>query len=446
MEHLLIFGILGVGGLSAFAFLWNKPVLLIYLQLIYCCTIEFAISYFHLPSALRYLMDLINICIVLMSIFKMKTTKNFKYVLPIVISVGLFFFITLISYVINAQPFYLYLWGMRNIFRFYGFFLGCVLFLEKKDIKNIIDIFSVILGVNAIFCTYQYFVQGYRMDYNGGLFGVELGCNANMNIFITQLSIVAILLFQYKKRKFWYTAYVIGISLYIAALSELKMFFFELIFALVIAFLLSKPNKRTMGILIVSIGSVFIMAKFFLFLYPNWQGIFEFDNMMAYSTSVSYGSEEGSLNRMVGVQYIYNNYLKTIPSKLFGIGMGAGDYSSYFSSSFYDKHSVLNYTWFSHIWMMLENGILGVITYLGIFGVMGYQALKYAKNAIEGKEWYLITAVSAVVCLVYFCYNPSLRVEIAYVLQFYLAIGFIYAKETNGNYNKERWYQINDGY
>lgn len=436
MEYLIIFSIVGVCGVSAFAFLWNKPILLIYLQLLYCCTIEFFISYLHLPGAMRYVMDVINIVIFVMAIFKLRERKHCNYLIPVLISIGIFFLITFVSLGINTQPIYLYIWGLRNIFRFYCFFFGCVMFLEKKDITRIIDIFAVLLGINALFCTYQYFVQGYRMDYNGGLFGVALGCNANMNLFITQLTIVATLMYQYKKKKFWYSAYIIGLSLYIAALSELKMFFFELPIILLVAFLLSKPNKRTIGILLTSFFGVFIMAKFFLYLYPSWKGIFQLDNLLDYSIKVSYGSSEGALNRIIGVQYVYNNYLNTIPTKLLGLGMGATDYSSYFMSDFYSQHTILHYTWFSHIWMMLENGILGLLGYLGIFGVIAIQGLRFAKKSMEGKEWYLVTVISSIISIVYFIYNPSLRVEIAYVLQFYLAIAFIYAKDKYENLDR----------
>ena len=210
------------------AFIWNKPILLIYCQIFMVCTMRFIYSETPVPSSIRYLTDVITIILFFQTFLQMRKNINKTNLRIPLLLCAVFAVSTIVSFFLSGQSIISYLWGVRVLFRFYVFFFACAIFLRKDDIKRITNMLFWLLPINVLASSFQYFVQGYTFDFNGGLFGMEIGCNAEMNMYLVQLIIFAFAMYLQNQFTLKKLILVLGMSLYIAALSELKVLFFEI--------------------------------------------------------------------------------------------------------------------------------------------------------------------------------------------------------------------------
>ena len=95
---------------------------LIFLQIIYNCFVKYLIVDLGLPSLLNYFTDLITLLLFYM------TLKKLNFHIPrknnaINVSLLLLLCMTL-SFIADISSISLYVWSLRNIFRFYVFFFA----------------------------------------------------------------------------------------------------------------------------------------------------------------------------------------------------------------------------------------------------------------------------------------------------------------------------------
>ena len=159
-------------------------------------------------------------------------------------------------FVVYGSPL-LYLWGLRNIFRYYILVWACSIFLDLTDIPRMLSYFKMAFVINLVLCTIEY-AMGYRGDNIGGMFGTASGCNGYLNLFL--IIIVAISMIEYlnKVRSIGELVFILLGSFYMMAIAELKVFVFELLAILILAILHSKYSAR--DIVLVALG----VAGFFL--------------------------------------------------------------------------------------------------------------------------------------------------------------------------------------
>lgn len=412
-------------------YLYKNPVRLIYMQIIYNCVVKFLISDLGVPSIANYYTDLLTVLIVISVLLRLTERKyNKSLIFPFSCIVGLFITGTL-SFILNYSSIYLYLWALRNIFRFYGFFMGCVYLLRKEDIKRIIKILFIILLINTICCTYQYFIQGLTDDYVGGLFGTIVGGNSSMNAFLCQITIFSVIMYLNKKQSTIVTGFVILLSLYISTISELKMYYIEFIFVIILGILFSSISKRTIITILFCVFGAIISIPILYNLYPNFDNFFSIESMVKYSGSGGYssGEDDGSINRLTAIQTIEESILKNPYKRLLGLGMGNAETSQFsmFNSSFYKDYGAdLRYNWFSHAFMFIECGYIGLIMYFGFFISIFLSCRKIIINSKEDRAYLIIAKITALTCFLYGFYNASLRIESSgYIIYLFLAIPFI---------------------
>ena len=115
---------------------------------------------------------------------------------------------------------------------------------------------------------------------------------------------------------------------------------------------------------------------------------------------------------------------------LFGFGMGNCDTSSYnfLQSDFFKKYEYLHYRWFSHAWIYLEQGILGI---LGVFLFFTSLIILLIKNEryIAMEEWRISVIIISVFAMINLIYNCTLQTEASYLLAFICSIPFVFIKE-----------------
>lgn len=418
---------------------------IIYFQIIYNCFIKFFISDLKLPSFFNYITDILNTILLIGVIFNMKYKSPVKVKNNPIVLTFILFFINIFSFIIDYSNIFLFLWGFRNIYRFFIFFYCCIYILTEEDIINIFKILEKIFIINFVVCMYEYFVKGIKFDNLGGIFGNNIvGGNGPLNVFIILMDIYYFVLFLYKKKKVLSLLLILGSSLLIASIAELKIVFFEVIFLMLLVPIFIKFNLKIIATMILTILIGYEALNVYIQLYPNNKDFLSFEFVEEYALNSSYGSST-DINRLSAISMInerfFNNNLKY---KIIGMGLGNAETSqiSLFNSDFFrDYGGTFKYTWFSHAFMYLESGYLGLIIYILFFIKILYDAFRY-----KNKNYFIsITFLFSIYCLIFLFYNQSLRVEtMGYTTFFVLSLPYILKRryienEKNSDSNNESW-------
>lgn len=392
------------------------------------------VTFLHFPSAISYVLDIIWIVLLFMIIQSKTKYQDNRWIISLVI---LFWIETIMSWGMNLYSPLLYMWGFRNLFRFYVFLIACVFFFQARNIYSIYKMLYILLITNAVFCTIEYFILNYTLDVVSGLFtaGANVrGGNASLNVLMCIVCTIALTLFFEKKKGVIHAAIPITLSLYMAAISEIKAFYIEFAIILIACSLLTRFSfKKLYGIGIATIGIV-IAVRYYYMLFPNFENIFNLSNLLSYTGSdgSSYGSAT-ILNRITAPPFMMENFMTNIPTKLFGIGLGNADYaagSTLLTSSFYSKFGYLCYTWWLLPMLLIENGIIGVLFYILIFGYIFIKTTMIKKYAKEERAFLTAVQIFTILGLMLMVYNQSLRLDTAgYVFYFWMSIPFIIQRD-----------------
>jgi len=219
-------------------------------------------------------------------------------------------------------------------------------------------------------------------------------------------------------------------NLYIAAIGELKVFFIELIIIAAGIVFFSKPSKKIILISATCIIGLYGGIQLFYNIFPSWQNYFTLSTMIASNQNYATTTDLGRLTaaKTIASMFFGNDIIKY----LFGLGLGSAETSQYavFTSYFYYEYgSLLHYTWLSDAFMLIENGWLGLICFIGFFVSVIGSCFKIRKNNSEGFYYCIMAQVFAVVCCVFAVYNNTFRTEAGYLVYFMLSLPFAIKSE-----------------
>ena len=410
---------------------------LIVFQIIYNLIIKFFISDFKFPSLFNYVTDIVNVWLFLLALFIYRSKKNESQSKIKLYGSLLFPFLFLIfgtiSFLMNYSTLFLYIWALRNTFRFYMFFWSCIVILEKKDLNTIFNALEKVYVVNVIVCMYEFFVKGIKYDSLGGIFGNNVvGGNGPLNVFLILMMAYAIIQYFYKQKKISYVIFVLISSLAIASIAELKIVFIEFILLFILLMLILKKNRKMIFITIFILVIGYFGVKLYASFYPERANFLSLEYFMDYGKNTTYG-DKSVINRFSAFEYIDSHYFyEDTEKKLFGLGLGNAETSQFedLTSSFYKENGeLLKYHWFSHVFMYIETGIIGLITYLLFFVKNIFNNSKIEKNA-EFKNYIKLATVLNIFCFIFFFYNQTLRLETTtYLIFFVLSIPYILVQD-----------------
>ncbi len=405
----------------------SQPEFLIYTILFLPFAFGFLTEFLPLPNAVKYIIDLAWIFLVVLVIKNYKygvlqfNDKHwFIYAIPIA-----FFLITLLVYVFNFQSPLYYLWGFRNNFRFYIVFFIFTCFLNSDNIDDILSKFDVIFWINAAVCFFQYFALGIMHDNLGGLFGTEKGCNGFLNIFFVIISIKSTVYFLNKREKILLYLSKVVIILIISTFAELKFFYFEFLFIVLLSILVTSFSWRKLIVIVSCVILLPIAIIMLLRIYPHFGDLFvSFESLFDSVSTGGYASEE-QVNRLTTIPQISEMFLDTPAKQLFGLGLGNCETSnfSFLTTPFYEAYSYIRYNWFSTAFLYLETGIVGLCMVFGFFIAVFCGALVEKKN--KDVVYCQLSAIMALTSILIIVYNASMRTEGAYMVYFILALPFI---------------------
>ncbi|MBR7132414.1 MAG: hypothetical protein IKD04_02670 [Clostridia bacterium] len=401
----------------------NFPEGLTCLVLILPLLLSFFIDFLHLPSFVKYLIDIAIVLILASSLLSRRVFFR-AGTLPLVVLIVGFFLYTLIMYLFNYQSIVYYLWGLRNNFRFYIAFLAFILFFDQDDAGFFINLLDKIFWVNAV-VSFAQFVMGYRQDYLGGLFGVEKGCNAYSIIFFSIVIGKSLLSFMEQKENALPCFSKCGVSLIIAAMAELKFYFVIFVLILVFSAVFTRFSWKKIAIMIILSLVIFVAGILLADLFGS-NNTLSFNRIWELVTAENYATAE-DLGRFTAIPTIAKTILTKIPEQLFGMGLGNCDTSTFAicNTPFYQSHANLHYTWFSSAFLFLETGYFGLLAYLSFFIICFCLAWKQMRNDTANVLFCRLSMMMALLCLLLTFYNSSLRMEVAYIAYFALALPFI---------------------
>ena len=407
----------------------NKKI--VYFVFLFPFFLSGLIEAFHFPSAVKYAVD-IGVCILLATmLFKRRPHISLE---GSIIKYWILLFAVYVScnYVANYQSPVYFLWGVRNYFRFYIFFMACIYYLHTKDLAKLFQMMSVIYYIHVLVVLIQYFILNIDQDNLGGIFGTQIGCNGWANIFQVIMVSYSILRYLNKECSMGICILDCSLALVTAALSELKFFYIEFVFIVIMAVLITDFSWKKVIIIIGAGLGVFVSAMILVRLFPYWADKMSFKTLFDMASSEQGYTMTGDMNRLTFFSRSRRLFLKTPVKTLFGLGLGNCDYSDSFlflTTPFYRKYKLLHYTWLSTAFMFLENGIVGLFFYFGFFVVIAVHAFSYAKGRKRNKTYVQLTQIISMVSILIGIYNVSLRMDCGYMLFFALSLPYVVRKD-----------------
>ena len=216
-------------------------------------------------------------------------------------------------------------------------------------------------------------------------------------------------------------------ALLIAALAELKFFFMEFLLVVTLAVMFTNFTWRKFWLIFGSFTAVFVGALLLTYIFPGFAGFFTLSHFFEVATAKKGYTGSGDLNRLTAITTANELWLKSFGQRLFGLGLGNCDTSSFafLNTPFFQSYENMHYTWLSHAMMYLECGWVGLMFYFGFFVLVWLRIHKIEKQMSgTAKSYCRIARIMAVLCCVIAIYNSSLRTEAGYMAYFVLAVPF----------------------
>lgn len=382
-------------------------------------------QYLRLPSAIDYGLDLVWLALLVYLLcspgaFKRKSTLCF------LIWILLFFAYTLAGHLLRLQSPLYYLWGFRNNFRFYIAFLAFCAFLDSRDGENYLTFMDALFWLNLVMTLVQY-VRGFRFDFLGGIFGTTIGCNSYSNIFMMIVVTKSLVYCFNKKESLTLCLAKCFTALLVAALAELKFFFAEFLVIAAMVFCMTRFSVRKVLVILAAGVGVLVGIAILTQLYPHFADAFLPRNFIEIATSKKGYTMEGDFNRLTAISGVNEQFLHTPLERLFGLGLGNCDTSSFsfletpFATAHADR---THYNWFSTSFIYVETGWIGLALFFGFYGAIFW--LAHRQQKLGGNLLYCqITKVMALCSVLLGIYNSSLRTEAGYLVYFVLALPFL---------------------
>ena len=406
-----------------------------------------------LPRMIRYTLDIAWL-ILLASLFVGRPEGLYnRRVVHLGRWIFFYFAYTLIAYLFHFQSLGYYLWGFRNNFRFYFFFLACCAYIKAGNVGAYLKMIDVLFYINAVIAFFQFFVLGYHWDNFGGIFGVAMGSNAYLNLFLVIAVSKFIVFFMEKKDKLVSCVLKCLLALVIAAFAELKFFYAEFVIILILASLLTRFSWKKVGIIALSLVVLIVGISILGMIFPGSDEATSFSNLFESASSEKGYTASNDMNRLT-VFAMSDSLILTSPlKKIFGLGLGNCDYADAIGAlqtPFFLENGHLHYTWLSSAMVYLETGFVGLGFYIGFFVMAFFGMRRIAMAYPKRRQLCIFAEIVAVMCSAVTIYNSSLRTEAGYMAYFVLALPFcgikpVRARRTPEKQNQKIKNVINDG-
>lgn len=425
-----------------------NPCKIIVFQLVYNVFVKYLINDFGFPSFLNYFTDFITL--VLFILYLKDGLVITKRESIFVLLCAIFFILGLISIIFSSESFLLYMWSLRTYGRFFIWVLIVAKYFHIEKLDDLFRKANQFLIINFILMIFQYFFLGLRSDYLNGFFGSYTGGNAALNTFFVILTIENFTSWILKKRPARQCLFYIVLMCLMSAMNEIKYYYVEFALIAGLSMIVSMKGvkqkkflQRAVKVAFVTIILVFIGHEVLITLYPGFANFFEKEILLDYLTR-SYNSNKilyvhgvPISNRFSSYGIINKYFLTDIIKNYIGIGMGVSEYTTFFQSKFHKIYGKIALSGYLFPQILLETGIIGLLTYASIYLVFFFQAYKLTikEKDISYKVFYLTSAITAILGIFMCAYNSALKIESSgYIFFFIMAIPYVTKKKRRKNY------------
>lgn len=399
------------------------------------------------PHAIMFLVDISNGALLLCVLLE-KNKKPLQQARFVLIAIGIWLGYMLATSVINAVPFLLVLWALRNWGRGFVVLAACLMFLDGEDIRRLGKPLFVLYVIQFFLLCWQFATMGYIgpdgyfgymkaidpeysvQDCIGGIFGQAVGGNGWNNVFCCAM-LLAVLCRDYERRSLSIpTGFVMMTSMLIAAMLELKIFYFEFVViqaAVPVLFALQKRLDRTMlwKMLLCAAVSFGAGLWFLSILYPKHFWVVVGKRSIGEYEEISSGSYFISRIRFIPQM---NELFSLKPGQqIFGLGFGNCEFSnvSFFCSDFSRQYERYRYHYCAHHALYLEGGLMGLTLYvlIPLTAAMEQGIAILRRKSVPGRRAF--ACVYAGLMAVNVAYNNAMRSELCYFNYCILAMIYI---------------------
>lgn len=391
------------------------------------------------PKAIVYVGDLINVYVFAVAVKRCRYRVGLGD--KVLNSILIFALVALFSGIISMRSPLLFLWGIRQNFRYFLFYYSCSVLLREEDYCVLFNFIKILFWVSLPLSAYEALMVSYPVgiivgDYVGGIFYGIQGVNAPLNI--VMIIYCTKILIDYFDKKIHLSRLVIVMSaaMAMATFSELKVFLVEIVIIAVIVMLYKGTPIKSFILIALALLGVGIVVQAFVNINGQGRSYYTTDYLSisgmlenAFRTSGYDGN--GDLNRFYAIQTLTEKFFKNdLMGFLFGLGLGNAEYSigySFLTSSFYSSYSWLHYQYFSISFVFIETGIVGIVSYFMIFITGAVQGFKYLGKRSNSRIFYVVMIV---MMLIMIFYNPALRNEqCGFMLYMILALPAVCKRE-----------------
>lgn len=387
------------------------------------------------PRSIRYLLDVAWV-VLLMYLIGFSRKLSCRGTSKLMAWVILFFLYTLMGSIVQIQSLWYYVWGFRNNFRLYTAFFAFVLLLNPQNIENYIRRFDGLFWIHVLVSLIQHFFFGIKQDQLGGLFSVEVGGNGYANLFLLIIVAKSAVWYLEKREKTFECFAKCAAALFVAALAEMKFFFVEFAFVIILAVLYTKFSWRKLWLTVGGVAAIFAAAAILVRLFPGFADFLSIEWFLNTALSDKGYTSSGDINRLTAITKINELWLHNGWQRMFGLGLGNCDTSgfAFLNTPFFEKFGDYHYTWLSYAMIYLETGWSGLVFYFGFF-VLVYRRICKIQKHVQGEAacYCLIGRIVALLCMIISVYNSSLRTEAGYMAYFILAIPFAFNEKDGGD-------------
>ncbi|WP_270496563.1 hypothetical protein [Eisenbergiella porci] len=408
---------------------FEKPEGWIWCIIVFNCIYKALVNFLNMPSAINYLNDLF--CLLLLYAMSISVQKHGIRNAKIPARIFLVLLIeTVLSYMFNLYSPLVYIWGLRTLFRYFVFFFACTLFVKKDTIERILDFLYKILIVNLIFAILEY-TMGYGLDAVTGLYSEGMhtaGGSAALNILMCIVCTHTVIQYYEKKVSLLKMLIPILASIYMSAIGEIKVFYFEIILIFTLCSLFTRFSWKKLVGIFCGVAVLVIGLGLYGHYYGDRGTFFSIESAMMYlgADGSTYG--QAALNRTTALPYMWEHILTDPIKKIFGLGLGYADIVSFpaFSSGFAAKYSFLGYQyWFASL-ELTNIGLLGVVLLTIFYTNIFIYCSKRKKTDSENGGLYCLVQVVVCLTFVWFFYNQALIMDFAaFMLYWILAVPYI---------------------
>lgn len=378
------------------------------------------------PSVLKYVADVIWVGLVFCTVVRRRVVVR-KDTLPLAITIALLAIYVTLVYLCRYQTVLYFVWGVRNLFRYYVAFFAYVNTMDEDKTEIWFSFLEKIFWANAVVSVIQFVFLHVTQDNLGGVFGTEGGTNGYTLALLCIVTTRSLLINFEKKGNMNRCFLVCVVALAVSAMAELKVFFVLFVIIMAYAACVTKFSFRKLITMMCSIFGTFIAVRV-LVTWFGFDDFFSFKGIVELATRTSYAtSTSNDVNRLSAISTLNRLIMDSPFDKIFGLGLGNCDTSAFamFNSVFYRQHRSLHYTWFAAPMIYLETGYIGFALYLLFFLICFTLSVRKYLRGGGNRLYCQMTMILCVVCGILIFYNASLRYEAAYMIYFVLALPYI---------------------